>query len=107
MTTKFIHNDPFYVKNITKALQTFDEFGPKIKVISADEVFYVSSILRIYSSMLNILLDQSSFVLGVPVLMLPDVSSKSLNLLLILLKKGTVEIRSNETHYITVGLLLV
>jgi len=50
--------------------------------------------------MLNLLLDQSSFVLGVPVLMLPDVSSKSLKLLLILLKKGTVEIRSNQSHYI-------
>jgi len=100
MTTKFIHNDPFYVENITKALQTLDEFGPKIKVVSADEVFYVSSILRIYSSMLNLLLDQSSFVFGVPVLMLPDVSSKSLKLLLILLKEGIVEIRSNQSHYI-------
>jgi len=90
MMAKLTYQESLYIQNIKQALQTMDEFGSKIKIVASDENFYVSNILRMYSPILNLLLDQP-LVLGVPTLVLPETTSHSVKMLMNLLKEGSVE----------------
>jgi len=81
------------------ALQSINENGPKLKVITEDENLFVSSLLRVYSPFVSQCCDTTSS--GVSTIILPEMKSKSIWLLMELLQDGMVYL---DSHFLNLVL---
>jgi len=85
--------------HLKDALQSINENGPKLKVITEDENLFVSSLLRVYSPFVSQCCDTTSS--GVSTIILPEMKSKSIWLLMELLQDGMVYL---DSHFLNLVL---
>jgi len=92
---KFTCQDTKHLENLEQALKSVYDFGPKIIIVADDKELTVSNLLRIYSPFVSRCCE-SSVVVDVPTIILPEIKAESIKLLELLLKEGALQLSAGQ-----------